>query len=191
MTEPTTAKQQENEEEGSQNGIIVLEIFAVFFYTLSLAASIVIMLRPLGVLPSKAFTGNAASALWLLFTFGITFGIVLHTLGATKRTMWKFSKFGGIVDLILGSLCAVEIFLLKAYGVTARTTSLWWLFVAVTVFGTISVYLTVRAKRLEDEEAKRKADEARARQRRTSPTIVRLKNRRYYVCEQKIFVCKD
>jgi hypothetical protein len=189
MTQATTAKHEE--EEGSGKRIIVLEIVGVFFFLLSLASSIVIMLLPLQGLLRGAFPGNPARALWLLFTICLVFGVVLDTLGATKLTRVIFSKFAGGVDLIQGFLCAVEIFLLKAYGVPTSSTSLWWLFIVLTVLGTACLYLPVRAKRLKEAEEKRKADEALAKKQRTSPTIVRLKNRRYYVCEQKMLVCKD
>lgn len=197
MNEAMTANGQQEQEEGSRRKIIAFEIIAISFFTLSLAASIVIMLRPLEVFPRGAFPGNAARALWLLFILGLAFGIVLYTLGATKYRRRKLSGSGGTNYLILGFLCAVEIFWIRAHapGVTTSTTSLWWLCVILTVLGGIGVYLPVRAKRLEEEEAKRKGDEAKrkalAKEVRTPPTIVRLKVRRYYVSQKKIFDCKD
>jgi len=194
MTEATTAKQEEvEEEEGSRRKIIAFEIIALSFFTLSLAATIVIMLLPLEDPQRKLFPGNAGRALGLLFTLGRVFGIVLYALGAPQLSRRILSKGGGTVDLTIGFLCAVEIFWIRAQapGVTTSTTSLWWLCVVLTVLGTLGVYLPARAERLEDEEAKRKADEAKLKERRRSPTIIRLKVRRYYVLGKKVFDCKD
>jgi hypothetical protein len=195
MTEATTAKQEEvKEEEGSRRKIIAFEIIALFFFTLSLAATIVMMLLPFWKDPKRdLFPGNAGRALGLLFILGRVFGIVLYTLGAPKLSRRILSKAGGTIDLTIGFLCAVEIFWIRAQapGVTTSTTSLWWLCVVLTVLGTLGVYLPAREERLEDEAAKRKADEAKLKERRRSPTIIRLKVRRYYVWGKKVFDCKD
>jgi predicted dithiol-disulfide oxidoreductase (DUF899 family) len=61
----------------------------------------------------------------------------------------------------------------------------------LTVLGAIAVYLTERFKSLERAEAKRKQEEALAKKRKTIPTVVRLKVRRYYVAESKTVVCDN
>ena len=196
MTEATTAKEQQ-EDDGSPEQISVLRVIAILFLTVSLLVAIAIMLRPLPGFPPKVFPGNAEMALWLLFTLSLAFGIVLNALGARKENEWRFSNVGGTIYVILGFVSAVEIFLLraKAPGGTPSTNSLWFLFMVLTVLGAIGVYRPVRSKWLEAKEAKSKAEEARrqalAKERRRTPTIVRLKIRRYYVSEKKIFDCKD
>jgi hypothetical protein len=185
MTETTTAKQVDKEEE-----IFLLRMIGIFLFLLSLAASIVIMLLPVRVLLRGTFPGNPMRALWLLFIFGMTFGVGVHALGATKHRRWKFWKFAGVVKLGLGLLCAIEIFLLTADR-EISTTSLWWLFGTLIVLGTNGVYLPERGKRLEAAEAKRKAEEVLIRARRTSPKFFRFKVQRYLVSENKTFVCRN
>jgi hypothetical protein len=187
MTEAATTKQEEVKEDGLRKPVIVLQIFALFFFILSLTVTIVIMLLPLGDLPGK-FPGSPARTLWLLLTFGIVFAIALHLLGAPQLRRRKYSMAGGITSLTLGVLNGVEIFLLKANGQHVPT-SLWWLFTVLTVLGAIGVYLPDRATRLKEQEEKRKAQEALLKK-RTGPKVLRLKPRRYYVYESKILVYK-
>ena len=189
MSEATTEKQKV---EGSRKTIAVFEVSGIFFFTLNLVASFVIILRPLGEL-NGAFPRQ--TEIWLLFTLGFVFGIVLHSLGATTQSRRNLSKRGGANYLALGFVCAAEIFLLGLYkpGETTGIISLWCLSVILSVLGTLGVYLPVRGKRLEAERKERKEKEerrkARAKERR-SPTII-IKVRRYYFTEKKLFECKD
>jgi hypothetical protein len=189
MSEATTEPQKE---EGSQKKIAVFEVSGIFFFTLSLAASVVIILRPLGAL-NGAFSRE--TEIWLLFTLGFAFGIVLTSLGATTRSRRNLSIRGGANYLALGFVCAVEIFLLGLYepGVATGITSLWWLSVIYTVLGTLGVYLPVRGRRRQAEREKRKQKEARRKaiaKERRSPRII-IKVRRYYFTEKKLVDWKN
>lgn len=200
MTANTRLRQEKTDDNGSS--VIVLEIVAFCFFILSLATSIVIMLLSLpaelrGTLLRGTFPLNPAAGpwqpeaeLWLLFSFSLGFTILLNALGAPKHRRRWYWKLYGRINVVLGFLCAVEIFLLHAFQQRINR-SLWWLVAIITVLGAIAVYLTERFNRLEAAEAKRKAEEALIKEQRKSPQVFRFKMRRYYVSENKTFVCKD
>ena len=184
MSDETT---EEQKEEGSRKRIVVLEVGGIFFFTLTLAAATVIILRPLGAL-NGAFPRE--TDIWLLFTLGFIFGLVLHSLGATTENRRKLSRGGGTNYLILGFSCAVEIFLLGLYkpDETKGLVSLWCLSVILSFLGTLGVYLPVRGKRREAERKERKEKEERRKalaKERKSPTMI-IKVRRYYFTEKKL-----
>ena len=190
MSEATTEKQKE---EGSRKRIVVLEVGGILFFTLTLAASIVIILRPLNALHGSF---PRETKIWLLFTLGFVFGIVLHSLGATTQSRRNLSKRGGTNYLFLGFGCAVEIFLLGLFKpeVTTGIASLWTLSVILSVLGTLGVYLPVRGERREAERKKRKEKEEQRKalaKRRRSPTTIVIKVRHYYFTEKRIFDCKN
>jgi hypothetical protein len=178
--------------ENPESTVIVLEIIAIFFFILSLTASIVMLLLPVKekVLPNGAFARDPESALWLLFWFSLAFTILLNALGAPKRRRRNYWKLYGGINVVLGFLCATEIFLLNAFGKTI-SPNLWWLLAVITVLGAIGVYLTERFNRLESAAAKRKAAEALVKAKRKTPKVYRFTVRRYFVSKNRMFVCKD
>jgi hypothetical protein len=185
MSEATT---EELKEEGVRKGIAVMEVFGIAFFTLTVGASIVFMLRPLGVFGE---TFPRGSRFWLLFAVGFVFGLALYSLGASKKNRRGLSRGGGANYLLLGFGCAVELFLLAFYrpDETVGIISLWWLSIILSFLGTLGVYLPVRARRRELEREWRKQQEdrrkAHAKERR-SPMII-IKVRRYYFTEKKLF----
>ncbi|MFY9622146.1 MAG: hypothetical protein WAQ99_20190 [Pyrinomonadaceae bacterium] len=191
MAEITKANEEQKEERKSLH---ILELVTMLFFLLNLASSLVIMLLPfkekvLGGL----FTGQPAPyrALWMLFTLSLVLMILLNALSPPKDRRRDNWKFFGTVNVIVGFLCAVEIFVLQAFGKTHHA-SLWWLLAILTVLGAIAVVLTEKLKSRELAEAKRKQDEeALTKKRKTIPTVVRLKVRRYYVSESKTVACDN
>lgn len=186
MTETNKAHEEQEEERGKS--LRTIEVIAVLFFLLNLVTSLVMMLLPLKVL-GGAFPGRV-KGLWLMFILSLGLMILLNALSAPKDNRRKYWKFFGTVNVILGFLCAAEIFYLRGDGKTYHA-SLWWLPPVLTVLGTTAVYLTERFKRLEREKAKREQEEALAKKRKTIPTVVRLKVRRYYVTEGKTVVCDN
>lgn len=188
MTQITKANEEQKEESTSGKSLKTIEVIALLFFLLNLASSLVMMLLPLKVL-GGAFPGRV-KGLWLMFTISLALMILLNALSAPKDNRRKYWKFFGTVNVIVGFLCAVEIFYLRGDGKPYHA-SLWWLPPVLTVLGAIAVYLTERFKSLERAEAKRKQDEALAKKRKTIPTVVRVKVRRYYVAESKTVVCDN
>ena len=200
MTTSASLSQEKTEYDGSS--VIVLEIVAFCFFILSFAASIVMMLLSLpaelrgtilrGTFPPNMEAGpwQPEASLWLLFSFSVGFTILLNALGAPKRRRRWYWKLYGRINVVLGFLCAAEIFLLHAFRQTINR-SLWWLLAVITVLGAVAVYLTEKFNRLEAAKAKREAEEALIKEQRQSPQVFRFKMRRYYVSENKTFVCKD
>jgi hypothetical protein len=193
MTEATTAKPDEAKEDGSGKSNIILQGAAGLLFILNLAVSVVIMLLPLNLLYGK-FQRDPQRVLWILFTLSLAFAILNYTLGVAKTGSRESERIGGIVYLVLGLLCAIEIFILAAKGTASEgpvTTSLWWLFAVYTVLGAICVYLPERARRLKEEEEKCKAKAALLRERGKRPIVLRLKARHYYVYENKLILYTD
>lgn len=194
MKEATTAKQDEEKEEGSRKTITVLQVTAILLFNLNLAVSVVIMLLPFQDLLYGKFQRDPQKALWVLFTLSLSFAILHYTLAVTKSSSTKYSTRGGIAYLVLGLLCAVEIFIVAAYGQPkggAFPTSLWWLFAVSTILGALGVYLPERTKRLKEAEDERKAMEDLLKERGKRPIVLRFKARRYYVTENNLFVYTD
>lgn len=188
MTAEATVGQEKMEE--PESSVMVLEIVAILFFILTLTASIVMLLLPLKVLPDKAFAQDPERTLWLLFWFSLAFTILLNALGAPKRRRRNYWKLYGGINVVLGFLCATEIFLLSAFG-KAISPNLWWLLAIITVLGAIGVYLTERFDKLESAEARRKAAEALVKAKRKPPEVYRFTVRRYFVSKNRMFVCKD
>jgi len=187
MSEATT---EERKETVSRKRIAVFEYSGIAFFTLSLAASAVLILRPLDVLDKQRFPQETVVWLWLLFTLGFIVGLVLILFGSATEKRRDLSTGGGANYLAIGFICAVEIFLLGYYkpGVMTGLRSLWWLAVIYSVLGALGVYLPVRGKRQQLERELREEQEerrkARARKRRSQTIVVQVK--RYYFIEKKL-----
>src|SRR5689334_9273898 len=188
MTTVTTPIQNEEIDGGPRESNMVLQVTAILFFGLNLAVAAVLMLLPFRKFFYGRFQQVPETVLWLLFAFTLTFAILIYTLGATRNSRRKYSNLGGTTYLALGLLCAVEIFILAG---GSFPTSFWWLFPVLTLLGAIGVYLPERAKRLKKAAEEIKAAEAVLRERRKSPIVLRLKARRYYVYENKLFVYTD
>ena len=191
MTEITKANEEQKEKSASRTTV---EVIAVLFFLLNLASSLVIMLLPfkekvLGGL----FTGQPAPyrGLWMLFTLSLVLMILLNALSAPKERRRDYWKFFGTINVIIGFLCAIEIFYLHATRNRIPHDSLWRLMIVLTVLGAIGVYLTKKLETLELTETTRKQEGALAKKRKTIPTVVRLKVRRYYVSESKTVACDN
>lgn len=185
MSEATT---EELKDEGIRRRIAVMEVFGIAFFTLTVAATIVFMLRPLRIFGE---TFPMASRFWLLFTVGFVFGLVLYSLGATTKNRRGLSRGGGANYLLLGFACAVELLLLAFFrpDETVGIKSLWWLCVILSFLGTLGVYLPVIGRRRELlRELRKQQEERRKAQAREirSPMII-VKVRRYYFTEKKLF----
>lgn len=187
----------------------ILQTSAIVLFSLNLVVSIVIMLLPFREYLYGRFQHDPQKVLWVLFTFSLSFAIVHYRLAVTEynnglnnngensnreNSNGDYSKLGGIAYLVLGLLCAVEIFILAASRkptVGAISTSLWWLFAITTLLGGLGVYLPHRAMRLKQLEKRRKAHEDRLKERRNRPIVLRFKAHRYYVTENKLLVYTD
>ena len=193
MTEVTTAKPDEVKEVDSKKNNIVLQVASILLFGLNLAVSVVMMLLPLNKLYGK-FQLHPEKVLWILFAFSLGFSGLLFALGVRKSGSSKYSTYSGATYLVLGLLCAVEIFILAANrtaGTPIIPRSLFWLLGIFTISGAIFVYLPERAKRRKEEEEKRTAEEERLRQRRKGPTVLRFKARRYHIYENRLSVYTD
>ena len=188
MREATTAIPDEATENGSKKSNPILKYTAVLFFILNLAVSVVIMLYPLNLLFGK-FQQDPHKVLWVLFTLSLAFAILNYTLGVAKTGNREHERIGGIAYLVVGLLCAIEIFILAAKGTASEGNSLWWLFAISTVLGAIGVYLPERARQRKEEEEKDKTKAALLRERR--PIVFRFKARRYHVYENKLFFYTD
>ena len=196
MTEAATAKQDEEKEDGSAKTNKILQVTAILLFSLNLAVSVVIMLLPLKEYLDGKFQRNPQKVLWVLFTLSLSFAILHYMLAVTENSSRKYSTLGGIAYLVVGLLCAAEIFIFIVApnmqpNAGAFPTGLWWLFAVTTLLGALGVYLPERAKRLKEAEKKNKADEDRLKERGKRPIVLRFKAHRYYVTENKLLVYTD
>jgi hypothetical protein len=171
-----------------------LNLIAISFLTLGLAAAVTIAMLPLGILEKwEWFPGSQEVSLWLLFLISLIFGLVVFALKSGKFP-WRLSRTAGVMLLIVGVLLGVEILLTQTCLVqacradaerppdVAAMISLWLLFVACTLLGVFGVYaakaMQRRAEEERAEELERQAEATRAQERsRERLTFVRIVRR--------------
>ena len=116
MSDETTEQQKVDR---SRENIRVFEYSGIAFFTLSLVASFVIILRPI-VDFDGAFPQATVIWLWLIFTLGFVVGLVLISLGSPTERRRDLATGGGANYLALGFVCAVEIFCWGTINLTER-----------------------------------------------------------------------